>query len=56
MATADDRTPLLTAVKEALDVPIVGGIADGRPLLPGSRPASGGHAGLRGPIGMRSRS
>ena len=32
-ATADDRTPLLTAVKEALAVPIVGGIADGQPSV-----------------------
>ena len=32
-ATADDRAPLLTAVKEALDVPIVGGIADGQPSV-----------------------
>jgi phage tail protein X len=32
-ATADDRAPLLTAVKEALAVPIVGGIADGQPSV-----------------------
>jgi hypothetical protein len=32
-ATADDRAPLLTAVKEARDVPIVGGIADGQPSV-----------------------
>jgi len=32
-ATADELAPLLTAVKEALDVPIVGGIADGQPSV-----------------------
>jgi len=32
-ATADDLAPLLTAVKEALDVPIVGVISDGQPSV-----------------------
>jgi hypothetical protein len=32
-ATADDRAPLLTAVKEALAVPIVGVISDGQPSV-----------------------